>query len=245
MENLLTTKQVIDLLKVDRITVYRMLNDGRLKGVKIGQQWRFPRAAVEKLINGEPAEANPAASEGAPLPVHCIQTVQNLFSDVSRLSALVVNLRGEPITRASGPCAFCQRVQLCPSGLDACLNSWKQFAGAALQGETRFTCHAGLDYTAALVEDNGAPIGLFLIGQYHRQAAKTSRAAELAATHGLDAAELAEAEAHIPSLPARHTSPAEVQGWAAAAVSSIHSILSERSGFMARLQQISNLSQFR
>ena len=40
MENYLTTKQVQDLFKVDRITIYRMLQDGRLKGVKIGNQWR-------------------------------------------------------------------------------------------------------------------------------------------------------------------------------------------------------------
>jgi excisionase family DNA binding protein len=38
----LTTRQVQNILQVDRITIYRMLQDGRLKGVKIGQQWRFP-----------------------------------------------------------------------------------------------------------------------------------------------------------------------------------------------------------
>ncbi len=53
MDDLLTTKQVQDILKVDRITVYRMLNDGRLKGVKIGQQWRFPAREVERLLSGE------------------------------------------------------------------------------------------------------------------------------------------------------------------------------------------------
>ena len=34
MTDLLTTRQVQDILKVDRITIYRMLQDGRLKGVK-------------------------------------------------------------------------------------------------------------------------------------------------------------------------------------------------------------------
>ena len=49
-DTLLTTRQVQELLRVDRITVYRMLNDGRLKGVKIGQQWRFPAREVERLL---------------------------------------------------------------------------------------------------------------------------------------------------------------------------------------------------
>ena len=49
MDNLLTTRQVQDRLKVDRITIYRMLQDGRLRGVKIGQQWRFPEKEIERL----------------------------------------------------------------------------------------------------------------------------------------------------------------------------------------------------
>ena len=245
MENLLTTKQVIELLRVDRITIYRMLNDGRLKGVKIGQQWRFPRAAVERLMNGEPAEAAPVIPTGGsmPLPLHCLQTVQNLFSDVSGLNAVLVDLQGQPLTRASGACQFCKLVQSSPSGLEACQNSWREFAGAALRGETRFTCLAGLDYSAALVEDNGAPIGLFLVGQFQRRAAKTEPGAGLAAAHGLDAAALQAAAAQIINLPERNIQPAQVQTWANAAVSSIHSILNERSGFMERLQQISNLTQ--
>ncbi|MCA9947998.1 MAG: helix-turn-helix domain-containing protein, partial [Anaerolineales bacterium] len=38
MEDLLTTRQVQELLQVDRTTVYRMRKDGRLTGVKVGQQ---------------------------------------------------------------------------------------------------------------------------------------------------------------------------------------------------------------
>lgn len=238
MENLLTTKQVIEILKVDRITIYRMLNDGRLKGVKIGQQWRFPRVEVERLLNGEqpPAPANPAS----PLPVHCIQTVQNLFSDVSQLSAVLVNLQGQTITHTSGACAFCQKMQSSPSGLEACQNSWRAFAASAQQGETRFTCHAGMDYTGALVEDNGQPVGLFLIGEFHWRAS-TINIQTLASTHHLDPNALQAAAAQVPTLHARQHS--QVESWAPAAVSSIHSILRERSGFMNRLQQIANLTQ--
>ena len=50
MGDLYTVKQVQDLLKVDRITVYRMLQDGRLKGIKIGHQWRFNASELEHLL---------------------------------------------------------------------------------------------------------------------------------------------------------------------------------------------------
>ena len=50
MDNkLLTAKQVQDLLHVDRTTIYRMLKDGRLNGVKVGKHWRFSAQEVNDL----------------------------------------------------------------------------------------------------------------------------------------------------------------------------------------------------
>ena len=54
MNELLTTRQVQETLKVDRTTIYRMLKDGRLNGVKVGSQWRFPRLEIEAVLQGTP-----------------------------------------------------------------------------------------------------------------------------------------------------------------------------------------------
>ncbi len=62
MTDLLTTREVKELLKLDRTTIYRMLKQGRLSGVRVGQQWRFTRQAVEALLRGE------HAGEPAPVP---------------------------------------------------------------------------------------------------------------------------------------------------------------------------------
>lgn len=97
MEELLTTRQVQDLLKVDRITIYRMLQDGRLKGVKIGQQWRFPRSEVERLLGrATPEPASQAMDLATGFPTHCVQTIQDLYAEVSGLSAVVLDLRAIP-----------------------------------------------------------------------------------------------------------------------------------------------------
>ena len=53
MDELLTTRQVQSILQVDRTTIYRMLKDGRLRGVKVGQQWRFHDTDVRALLSGE------------------------------------------------------------------------------------------------------------------------------------------------------------------------------------------------
>ncbi|HEX9074887.1 MAG TPA: helix-turn-helix domain-containing protein, partial [Anaerolineae bacterium] len=53
MDDLLTTKQLMDLLHLDRTTIYRMLNDGRLPGVRVGGQWRFSRQTIDGWLKDQ------------------------------------------------------------------------------------------------------------------------------------------------------------------------------------------------
>jgi excisionase family DNA binding protein len=57
LEELLTTRQLQDLLQVDRVTIYRMLADGRLRGFKVGGQWRLPRRQIEAWLQAQPSDA--------------------------------------------------------------------------------------------------------------------------------------------------------------------------------------------
>ncbi len=250
MDTLLTTRQVQEMLSVDRITVYRMLNDGRLKGVKIGQQWRFPRLEVERFL-GHDAAAAPAAPAPAAapadssFPTHCVQTIQNLFAEIGQVSALVVDMQGRPLTKASGPCALCQMLQSSPNGAAACRASWGEFARQSAAGARYFTCHAGLQYTGMPIYDRDEQIGLFLAGEFYWQAqdaaGETARMQQLAAAHNLPAGALLEAARSVPVIaPEQH---ARVQSWPATAARAIHSILQERTGFLTRLQQIASLTQ--
>jgi excisionase family DNA binding protein len=246
MDDLLTTRQVIELLKVDRITIYRMLQDGRLKGIKIGQQWRFPQREIERFLAAEPAQQAAGPVEvSASFPTHCVQTIQELFSEVGQVSALVVDRQGEPLTQVTQACEFCQLMLKSSSGQEACLESWRNFAGAAHAGSKFFTCHAGLQYVAAPIIDNGKPAGLFLAGQFHWEAPEARVEAErlrrLASAHGLEAEKLQLAAARIPVIqPEQH---ARIETWPESASRAVQSILHERTGFMSRLQQIAHLSQ--
>jgi excisionase family DNA binding protein len=243
MTELLTTRQVQDLLKVDRITIYRMLADGRLKGVKIGQQWRFPVIEVERLLNGEtPAPILPAQ---APLPVHCLQTVQNLFTGVSQVGGLIVDPTGEPVTTLSGACQLCRMMQSTPSGAQACRDSWKSMAAATANGEREFTCHAGLNYLAAPVMDGETLVGWLLAGQIRLAdpipEENNDRMQELARTHALPVSAVQEAFRQAPLIPSEKH--ALLHTWVTSAATAMESIMQERSGFMQRLQQIANLTQ--
>jgi excisionase family DNA binding protein len=49
-ESLLTTKQVAEYLKIDKFTVYRLVEQGKLPAYKVGSQWRFDREFLETWL---------------------------------------------------------------------------------------------------------------------------------------------------------------------------------------------------
>ena len=50
---LLTTDQVIEMLQVSRSTIYELIEQGRLRPVKLGRLVRYSRSNIESMI-GEP-----------------------------------------------------------------------------------------------------------------------------------------------------------------------------------------------
>lgn len=246
MNELLTSRQVQEILKVDRITVYRMLHDGRLKGVKIGQQWRFPQSEVNRLLGlpGEGGEFSVSGGE-AGFPIHCVQTIQDLFAEVSGIPALVVDMDGQPLTQPSNPCAFCRALQGSQAGAEACRASWRSFAAASRSGSQYFTCHAGLQYVGAPLIDKTGQAGLFLAGPIYWQAPdrreENERIRRLAQVSGAAEDALRVAAASIQIIPPEQQG--RVESWPYSAARAVNSILRERVGFIERLQQIADLTQ--
>ena len=50
VEELLTVEEVAGYLKIDRITVYRMLARRKIPAVKVGGQWRFYRKMIDAWL---------------------------------------------------------------------------------------------------------------------------------------------------------------------------------------------------
>jgi ligand-binding sensor protein len=214
------------------------LNDGRLKGTKIGQQWRFPRLEVERLLNGS-GQADAATDSS--LPVHCLQTIQDLFSTVSQFSTALVNPQGELITSISHPCAFCQRYSSSPTFMEACRASRQRFIQQAEAGETRFTCHAGLHYAGRFVHSGEQVTALFIVGGYRPGTEPVSINQHALLKEGFTESELTKAYEEAPVLPFEQES--KLDTWADAAAGAFESILHERSAFSHRLKKIADLTQ--
>lgn len=50
LEKVFTVGEVSKALSVTTITVYRMLSDGRLQGIKIGNRWRVRKLDVRRFM---------------------------------------------------------------------------------------------------------------------------------------------------------------------------------------------------
>ena len=49
-EKLLTTDQVARYLKVDKITVYRLVTQRKMPAFKVGSQWRFKKKMIDAWL---------------------------------------------------------------------------------------------------------------------------------------------------------------------------------------------------
>ncbi len=139
MTEFLTTRQLQDLLQVDRTTIYRMAEAGRLPGVKVGKQWRFARDQIEAWLEGQGSGRRP---NGTPptrtvsttlnwrqiMPLECIQRVQDSFAELLGAMMVLTDLDGRPLTQPSNPCGFYLAAASHPGLYQHCLKAWAAIA---------------------------------------------------------------------------------------------------------------------
>lgn len=125
----LTTKDLQDLIRVDKSTIYRMAEDGRLPAVKVGRQWRFPEVAVREML-GYIATPEPSGSE-RPLiealdPI-VTQAIADLAADVFGAMVVVTGMDGQPFTEVSNPCGLFSAAAADPVVIPRCVDTWAHY----------------------------------------------------------------------------------------------------------------------
>ncbi|MBI5029904.1 MAG: PocR ligand-binding domain-containing protein [Chloroflexi bacterium] len=175
MDDLLTTKQLMDLLQLDRTTIYRMLNDGRLPATRVGGQWRFSRQAIEKWLAdqvGSASESKVSTESDPPhatievLPVYCLEPIQEVFAQTSDVGAVTTDLTGKPLTSVSNSCTFCNLILSTEKGRARCAASWEKLSKQTDQQPRLEKCHAGLTYARGRIMVQNQFIAMFFVGQF-------------------------------------------------------------------------------
>ena len=112
--SLLTTRQVTELLGIDRSTVYRMAADGRLPALKVGRQWRFPAHQLAEQFASLPdmpaASTTPQPTVAIPEPAETIALDAAVANQIIQLAAdslevmmVVTDPDGVPVTDVANP----------------------------------------------------------------------------------------------------------------------------------------------
>jgi excisionase family DNA binding protein len=246
MDNLLTAKQVQDLLNLDRTTIYRMLKDGRLAGVKVGQHWRFSAREVNDILAGATRMNDgllPSLSEDA-LPLHCMQPIQDVFAEVAQIGTVTTDMDGNALTRMSNSCDFCKLMMGSDEGRAACMASWKKLADQKDATPEFTTCHAGLQYARSQIEVQGEVLAILVAGQFYAQEPdaeeENQRIEILARKYHINKDLLTQASKQISVLDDRKVS--QLGGWLLRVANTFEQISSERSNLMGRLRQIAEMS---
>ncbi|MCP3993631.1 MAG: helix-turn-helix domain-containing protein [bacterium] len=171
---LLTTKQVQELFKVDRSTIYRMAEDGRLPAVKVGRQWRFPSDRVESLL-GQSGDPVPAASNGEALndqsaaldtvlPPDTAQAVADLAADLFGVMAVVTDMNGRALTTVSNPCGYFTAVFNSSYTPDRCSEGWRRL-GEEIDLEPHFLpSHLGFLCARSFIRIGSNLAGMVIVG---------------------------------------------------------------------------------
>ena len=48
--DILTPEETMDYLNIGRNTLYHLLNSGKLKGFRIGRNWKIPRKSLDEYV---------------------------------------------------------------------------------------------------------------------------------------------------------------------------------------------------
>lgn len=252
VDDLLTTRQLQELLQVDRITIYRMLNDGRLHGFKVGGQWRFSRQEIETWLReqrihlGVAEELSPTGEIATPsskvLSISCVQAIQDICAEALNVAAVTIDPDGTLLTGISNSCDFCDLILSSDEGQRHCAAAWR-----ALGNGRAHRCHAGLLCVCAPIEvggklvaiTSGCQFAVRTVGDGDQMWAANLSA--LAADLGLSEDDLQAAAGTVRLVPEGYV--LRVTRLFQRIADTLSELGEERLGFLGRLQYIAEMSK--
>jgi excisionase family DNA binding protein len=159
------------LLGIDKSTVYRMAQDGRLPAVKVGRQWRFASEAIQNLLSGMGVPviggrtAGNALSDGlTEADAVRVQPLIDLAAELLGVMMVVTDMEGNPASDVANPCAWFEERQDDPAVLDACMRDWRSFAGEQAFAPAFRAGPHGFECARALVREGNQLVGMVLAG---------------------------------------------------------------------------------
>ncbi len=170
MSQMLTAKEIQTILEVDRSTVYRMAEDGRLPAIKVGRQWRFPAQKIEDWLNTQQYALPPAAiktqTETAvgQFPLQCIQMMQDTFAEALGVMLIITDMAGKPLTQFSNSCGLFAAIGDNDVLWEKCMLHWQEMADSLSLQPQYIESYLGLLCTRAFIRVGTELKGMVFVG---------------------------------------------------------------------------------
>jgi len=136
-QQLLTARQVQQLLRVDRSTVYRMAGDGRLPSIRVGKQLRFPSERILAMLeqggtqsshNGPRVAVGDAPDSELRVDDGAVGSLLRVGADLLGVMMVVTDMAGRPVTDVVNQCPWFREHSGDADTLAACLAEWRSMA---------------------------------------------------------------------------------------------------------------------
>lgn len=159
MHSLLSARQVQEILHIDRSTVYRMAEDGRLPGIRVGKQWRFPADEIYALVSAQPEVLNTS-----PMEPKVAAAAAEVAGQLLGVMVVVTDMDGHPITPIANPCEWMREHADDPEVLPTCIAEWRHLAEDP-DFDPHFSAgQLGFECARAFVRSGRELVGMVLAG---------------------------------------------------------------------------------
>lgn len=159
IQRLLSARQVQDILHIDRSTVYRMAEDGRLPAIRVGKQWRFPADEIYGLVTALPPVINTS-----PMDPTVATAAADVAADLLGVMVVVTDMEGHPITPIANPCPWMQEHRDDPEVLQTCIAEWHRMADDHSFDPSFHEGQLGFECARAFVRSGRELVGMVLAG---------------------------------------------------------------------------------
>lgn len=244
----LTTRQLQELLQVDRLTIYRLLDAGEIPAFKIGRQWRFDSREIKRWLGeqsdlqsleNERNEPQSASEPSKQLPLALIQRLQDSFAQTLGLSLVIVTNQAQDLTEVSNQQPLEELLQTSSEGISYLAELRKRAWDRSALEESQ-SCLGVLWHTLQLGEEQEGLVCCGPIIYAEHKQALASELDQMVAATGFASETLNELMLKTPTLPPKER--AQIAGVLASLALAIESLIVQQQSFQQHLQKIAALA---
>ena len=172
MAKMLTAKEMQTILEIDRSTVYRMAEDGRLPAIKVGRQWRFPANKIDSWLSTQEASIfstplTPSSQieyTAEQFPFECVQMMQDTFAEAMGVMLIITDMTGKPLTQFSNACGLFAAIGDNDVLWEKCMTHWQEMADSLSLEPQYIESYLGLLCSRAFIRVGTELKGMVFVG---------------------------------------------------------------------------------